>query len=244
VFKPLVASLFTNPQQVGQIEGISAAYEQRAVVEYKNQVDPVSQIQHIFRIANAACIEQADLITAGVDKEFGYNDIHNQSLSNLVTQAKCPALLIPEQATFKPLKKIVLVIDHEFNITHRMSFLAQLAGVFEAELIFLQINTEKSWITEHPFYASSIDMYLAFPYAQTSFHEVVNECIPEAIGSFTEKIQADLIITVPNKLDQMPYMQATSLHYNEFSARPLSIPLLALDTQAKETVNIGGYPFN
>ena len=88
-------------------------------------------------------------------------------------------------------------------------------------------------------------MYLAFPYPHTSFHEVVNECIPEAVRSFTEKVQADLVISIPNQPDHLPYTQATSLHYNEFSAQPLTVPLLVLDVQpTMQMVSLMGYPFN
>ncbi|QHT71306.1 hypothetical protein GXP67_33950 [Rhodocytophaga rosea] len=246
MYKQSVTSLFTHPQQV-QMAGlgtIHAADAQRADIEYSYQIDPENQIQHISGIAHAARMEQADLITTGVDKEFGYNDVYNQLVSNLITQAKCPALFIPEGVTFKPLKKIVLVIDHEFNITHRLAFIASLARISGAEILFLQINTGRNWVTEHPFYTSSIDMYLAFPYPHTSFYEVVHECIPEAIRNFAEKVQADLVITVPNQPDQLPYTPATSVHYDEYNAHRLTIPLLALDTQPKQTVNMTGYPFN
>lgn len=248
VLKQSASSLFIHPQQAGQMAAAgptSAVHEHRAAAEYRYQADPVNQIQQIFGIAQAARIEHAGLIATGVDKEFGYNDIYNQSLSNLVTQARCPALLIPEGISFTPLKKIVLVIDHECNISHRLDFIASLAETFGAEILFLQVNTQRNWIIRHPLYESFMDMYLAFPYEYTSFHEVVNECIPEAIRSFTEKVQADLVITVSDQLNQLPYTQATSLHYNEFSAHPLRVPLLALDVQSDpQMMSMMGYPFN
>jgi hypothetical protein len=197
--------------------------------------DPTRQVQIVHSLAWKALTVKAELMAVGVENDFGLCDMNSESIVNLIRKSQCPALFIPQNVKFKPLKKILVVMNKEMNIDHRFSILQDLAMPFKAEILFLQITSAHMLPEENPFLESMKEMYLSFPYPRTSFHTIEHETLTDGITHFMESVGADLIVIVPNLQERLPYSYTTSLLNEHSAATPLTIPLLAIDCQPLTT---------
>src|SRR3712207_3868395 len=110
--EPFMENLFINSQRVlSTIQPLAPNGPTRAerIATPKSlaaYLDPTVQIQTVCKLAGHARNMQADLMVLGVEKEFSLYDMYNDSIVNLVKQAHCPALFIPESSHFQPIKRI------------------------------------------------------------------------------------------------------------------------------------------
>jgi hypothetical protein len=243
-----IKNLFTTPKQLTEDNSLEistfGSHTIQTVSGKETLADPALRFQSILSVAQAAVSEGAELIITGVEKDFCYQDISGQAIIELTKNARCPVLLIPESVAFNPIQRILLVIDHEFNIAPRMEFIADIARSFGAEIYLFQINKEREIAKDHPFYRSSLDFYLTFNYDSVYFLEAVNESVPDAIRKFTTKTNADLVIIVPDMEEHLPCSSAYGAHQLEAVAKPLSVPVLAIDAEAIQAEKPKGYPFD
>jgi hypothetical protein len=240
--KPLLSNLFRNRQVV-----LSDANsdKRRINADIRSQADygdPTIQLQAVYSISAFTRANHGNLLILGVEKEFGLYDMYSESIVNLLKQAQCPALFIPEEVEFKSIKRIVVVVDHEIDINHRTDFLVELATLFQAEIIFLQITGEKSQVTdtssansspvEDAFFESMKSLYLSFPYKPVSFHKIHGNIL-ESIAAFIGNVKADLVVNVPQLQVHAPF--SYSSFCKQYVAESLTIPLLAIDSQPVES---------
>jgi hypothetical protein len=240
--KPLMANLFRNYQKFFPLtQPLSDTRADKLSTTKDSHLavypDPTRQVQTVYSLAGKARSQQAELMVVGVEKDFGLSDINSESMVNLIEQVQCPALFIPQEVGFKPLTKILVVMDQEMNIDHRFSIIVDLAMPFQAEIIFLQITSAHTLTAGNPFLESMKEMYLSFPYQYTSFHTIQHETLAEGITNFIESIGADLVAIVPNLQAHLPYSYTTSLFNEQCAATLLTIPLLAIDCQPLTTSN-------
>jgi hypothetical protein len=186
-------------------------------------------------LAGKAFSHKAELMVLGVEKDYGLCNMNSKSIVNLIKKAQCPALFIPQNVSFKPLKKILVVMNKEMNIDHRFSILVDLAIPFQAEIIFLQVTSAHTLTDGNPFLESMKEMYLSFPYQPTSFHTIQLETLTEGIIHFVKSVGADLIAMIPNLQAHLPYSYTTSLINKQSAVTPLTLPLLAIDCQPLTT---------
>ncbi|MDO1446582.1 hypothetical protein Q0590_09995 [Rhodocytophaga aerolata] len=205
--------------------------------------EPSVRLQAIHSIAKNAVASEADMLITGVDRSFTYADCLGQPLAELVKQAKCPALLIPETVVFKPIQRILLVIDHECSIEPRMKFIEEIARNFGAEIFLYQLNRPCAGSGTHPFYQCSVDFYFTFPYSFIHFEEAETENTADTICKLVQQTKADLLITVPEIQTQVPGPAYADVSDMAAQAASLDIPLLAIDTQPRHPVESTGYPF-
>ncbi len=205
--------------------------------------EPSIRLQAIHSIARNAISTEADMLVTGVEKSFTYADCLGQPLAELVKQAKCPALLIPETAVFKPIRRILLVIDHECSIEPRMKFIEDIARNFGAEIFLFQVNKPCTASGNQPFYQCSVDFYFTFPYRFIHFEEAETENTTDTIRNLVYQTKADLLITVPEIQTPVPGPAYADFSDIATENASLEIPLLAIDTQPRHLVESIGYPF-
>lgn len=237
--KPLTANLFRNRQVVLSAASADIMSKNTILQGQADYLDPTMQLQTVHGISEFARANHGNMMILGVEKEFGLYDMYSESIVNLMKQAQCPALFIPEGVKFKPLKRIVVVVDHEIDINHRINFFVELATLFRAEIMFLQITHTKSQPTdalladssrlEDNFFENMKSLYLSFPYQPISFHKTMHVNIIEGIAAFIANVKADLVVTVPQLQAHMPFSYASFC--KQYIATPLTIPLLTIDSQ-------------
>lgn len=238
--QPLMENLFRNNERLFPFTQPSSDTSDEKLYPTRDSYralfpDPTRQVQMVYSLAWKALNVKAELMAVGVENDFGLCDINSESIVNLINKAKCPALFIPQNVSFKPIKKILVVMNKEINIDHRFSVLVDLAMPFKAEIIFLQITSAHKLTEGNPFLESMKEMYLSFPYPHTSFHTIQHETLTDGITHFAESVGADLMVIIPHLKQRLPYSYTTSLVHEQSANTPLTIPLLAIDCQPLTT---------
>jgi nucleotide-binding universal stress UspA family protein len=194
-------------------------------------VEPVVQREVMRSIAAQARRERADLIAMGATADQSLGEVFTGPVARLTAQARCPVLVIPESAVYRPVKRIIVAIEREVDITHRIDYLAELASQLGAEVIFLQVTAPHCASMACHYYGSITEMYLSFPYRNVSYKEIMHECAITGIENFARYEQADLLVIVPNPQNPCVYPREINTNYRETVFHPLSTPVLALDSR-------------
>jgi nucleotide-binding universal stress UspA family protein len=147
------------------------------------------------------CKEQmADLIVMGTEGGSQLEEILVGS--NTVDVAKhtsCPVIIVPRDAVFSPVKKIVFACDFKkVEESTPIGPLKQLLKTFNAELHVLNIDhSGKGLAGETPMESLLLDTLLEGYHP--IYHFVDHENVVQGIIEFAEKEQADLILVVPRR---------------------------------------------
>lgn len=112
----------------------------------------------------------------------------------IITRVKCPVLIVPREIKCMMPKQVVLLSD--FNSTHRSQATTVISNFIErtkAHLNILQLSKSDSALTvsqnaNKSFLQTSID------HVSHSFHFVIDKTMDEALQSFVDMHQVDLVI--------------------------------------------------
>jgi len=170
---------------------------------------------------------QADLVIIGNEKAEGLKETFlNSVAADVIKKAPCPVLLIPPAAAFKPIYKIVFATDLQGEPYSDMSLVFKLAGLFEAEILFLHVLTDE--------FPGSLKMAKAeyerehkrFSYKNISFHTENGTNIEDSLSRFCRRHKANLLVMGyhPQRFWQHLFRQDYSLEM----AYPILLPLLIL----------------
>jgi nucleotide-binding universal stress UspA family protein len=161
-------------------------------IRYESQIR-YGVAQH--NIAQEALTNRADLIVLGSKRDEGLKLIFSRSVvGEVIQQSPCPVLIIPPQATFKPLTRIVFATSLLGEDDADLSLIAQLAAAFQAQLLFLHIMTEYSAIERQEAEIIFNQFRQKLPDTNTDFYIETHQDIEEGISQFTRHHQADLLI--------------------------------------------------
>jgi nucleotide-binding universal stress UspA family protein len=139
--------------------------------------------------------EQADMVVLGNEGAEGLKEILVGSVAaDVIQKATCPVLIIPPRATFKPLSKIVFATDLRGEPFADVNFVLRLAGLFDAEIIFLHIQTQNSTEVKEEVAAELTKIHKTLPYQNSSFYNEINAHIEDGISQFCRKHKADMLV--------------------------------------------------
>ncbi|WP_143309728.1 universal stress protein [Chitinophaga vietnamensis] len=144
--------------------------------------------------------EQADLIVMGITGGSKMEEILvGSNTIDVVKHTNTPVLIIPADARFRRIEKIVFACDlRNVAETTPMAPLKKLLDVFKAELHVINIDHEsRHFTTDTPFETLMLDTLLEGYHPQ--YHFIDNPHVVAGIVEFSEEIKADLILTIPKK---------------------------------------------
>lgn len=108
-----------------------------------------------------------------------------------------PVIVVPQNVQFKPVTKIIFATDLKDINEIPVEKLSEVVRTFNASLHVVHVNTNVEAMSSHSLAAKAIaEKLVAF---KPSFHFVHNKNIKDGILSFAEKINADMILTIPKK---------------------------------------------
>lgn len=146
-------------------------------------------------IAAEARNSQASLVAVASKRGEGWKQLFQGSvLPDVVREAPCPVLIIPPDASFKPYKKIVFASSLLEDDSADMHMVAELADLFQAEILFLHILTEYSVEERQQAEAAFLQFRQKLPSANASLFIETHDQITEGINQFTQQAQADLLV--------------------------------------------------
>jgi nucleotide-binding universal stress UspA family protein len=140
----------------------------------------------------------------------------------VIRKATNPVLLIPREAIFKGLNKIVFATEHRVGEIPAVYYLTGLAGKTDAELIVLHAtdHTLNKDYDKKVFETFKIELQTKIKYKELKVLILENKNIVEGIDQFCTETKADLLVTSPEKppllerifMPNYPFTNKMSLH--------------------------------
>jgi len=146
--------------------------------------------------------KKIDLIIMGTKGASGLQEvIIGSNAADLITRIKCPTLIIPENAQFKPIKEIAFPTD--YNLYYQSNILdsiVKLVKMCKASIRVLHVAKKNEELT--PFQTENKELLKDFfILVKHSFHKVTNSKIEEGVQCFVESRDIDMIIMIAKNLN-------------------------------------------
>lgn len=105
-------------------------------------------VQHVLKqgdtkemILNVATVEKVDLIIMGTKGATGLKEVFFGTVTKkIMNNSKVPVIAIPENCSYKPLKKILFLTEYKLSQIHILKKIYNLALFFEAHIDVLQVS--------------------------------------------------------------------------------------------------------
>tara|TARA_R110001583_G_scaffold82774_1_gene219310 strand:- start:42862 stop:43701 length:840 start_codon:yes stop_codon:yes gene_type:complete len=142
-----------------------------------------------------------ELIIMGTKGASGLSEIIiGSNTGDLITKVKCPALIIPEKATFKNPEEIAFPTDYNiFYQSKILNSITELAKMYDSTIRILHIAKKDETLT-----ASQIEnkefLNSFFMDEKHSFHRITNTKVEAGVQCFVESRDIDMIIMVAKNL--------------------------------------------
>ena len=144
--------------------------------------------------------EMADVIIMGITGGGQMEEILiGSNTIDVVKHTSFPVIIVPGAVKFKPVNKILFACDFKKIGTNTpIAPLKKLLDIFQAELHVLNIDREgKGLGADIPLESLLLDTLLTGYHPV--YHFIDHDNIVEGIMDFADKIEADLILTIPRK---------------------------------------------
>lgn len=182
-------------RQLDQLEALKASLAQRGGSRLVPYLTRLSYGLTHENIAAEARNCQASLVVVASKRGEGWRQLFQGSvLPDVIRQAPCPVLIIPPDASFKPYNKIVFASSLLEEDSPDLQMVSELAGLFQAGILFLHILTEYSVEERQQAEAAFLQFRQKLPAANTTLYIETHDQISEGINHFTRQAQADLLV--------------------------------------------------
>lgn len=139
--------------------------------------------------------DRADLVVLGTEGADAINELLAGSIAGVVLErTSCPVMIIPEPARYKPIRRIVFATDLEGEPYVDVNFVLKLAGIFDAEILFLHILPEETERAREGAQTEMNKLYKTLPYENVKFFINPHPNIEEGINQFTRQQNADMLV--------------------------------------------------
>jgi len=198
-----------------------------------NSIDITSQVKLGFLkdiILELAQNEKIDLIVMGTRGASGIKKaLIGSNTSNLINESNIPVLAVPENSVFKGLDRIVFACDYHLTENeNKLYLLTELALLFGSEILIFNVidDQEKLPSFEEALQGLKIENILRGAEHSYHFANKDNRDISEIIDDFLVQQKADMLVTIPKRLNFI-----NSLFHKSLTKEMVchsKIPLLAL----------------
>jgi nucleotide-binding universal stress UspA family protein len=196
--------------------GMPVAYDTK--IKYGDTKDTIPQVAHDL---------QADLIVMGTAGTDGPKDLFAGSqVTEVISNAPCPVLIIPPKATFRPIYRMVFATDLEGEPFAEVAFVIKLAALFDSEIMFLHILADDHPYTRQGAQEAFDRLHKRLAYRNAAFITKTHPHIEAGISQFTSSYKADMLVMGyhPRNLWQHLFTQ----DYTQELAHHTTLPMLIL----------------
>lgn len=172
--------------------------------------------------------KKIDLVIMGTKGASGLSEvIMGSNTGDLINKVKCPTLVVPEKAEYKPPKEIAFPTD--YNIFYQpkvLNDITELAKTFDSSIRILHIVNNKDETLTTSQIENKEFLNTFFMDEKHSFHRITNNDLEAGIQCFVESRDIDMIIMVAKNLSLFqrifytPIVEEISYH--------IKIPFLVL----------------
>ncbi len=141
--------------------------------------------------------KRADLVVMGTKGVTGLKEVFfGTNTARVIGKLNCPLLVVPENAKFKGLKKIVFATNYAENDVENISEVIEFAKLFLAEVVLLHISSGDQ---SKPFEFNSLETFCqklreSTGYDSLKYKLLDNPEVEEGINFYLDEIKADMIV--------------------------------------------------
>ena len=230
--------MLVSLDEVLEKEGIKDLKREKLILEERFPGVQISLKCRLGELDNAIrrtnIEEQVDYVIMGTQGASGLQKVLVGSNTQRVIQNVIrPVLAIPENYTFKPLKKILFAADLK-TIKNRSTLapVLELADKFSAEVLILHVLDSLENKSEVEEEKNRLELDELFENVSHSYHVEVNKDTVEGINNFINQFNIDLLAMVPRKVSFIESFFRKSV--TETFTFQANIPLLAVKDKDDE----------
>ena len=209
--------LFVNVQRIMQVvaavslgEGIGSSAKENALLASKRLSEISAEANKMFNISTNYEVDittkslvqmlssnEADktlivMGTNGVDDMFQY--FFGTDTYQVIKKTNCPVLVVPENATFGSIGKIVFAWDYSTKSKFSFSLLNDFMKAFDPQFVFLHVSRNHTEISKDVFKALSDEIVTVLgENKKVEFKQLFSDKIPDSINSYMSKSKADML---------------------------------------------------
>jgi nucleotide-binding universal stress UspA family protein len=146
----------------------------------------------------------ADLVVMGTKGASGLKEIVlGSNAADLIENSTCPVLVIPENAQWKDIQKIIFATDFHDSDTADIQMLADLAGRFLADINIVHVGEQSVW-SDNKAAKEALDQLKTkvrenVEFGAISFMFLEASNTERALQTYTEKYQTDILAMATHK---------------------------------------------
>ena len=172
--------------------------------EIKGKLDISVRLLTGFPVTNVVqrFLRQAkvDLVIMGTQGATGLQKVFiGSNAAAMIQDAVVPVVIVPQNAAFKSLKKIVYATDLD-NMENELSAVCQFAKPFNATIDVVHVAAEDA-PTKFDLKQMKSELARKMKYEKISFHLSKNDDVAEAIDRFIIAKKADMLVMFTHKLN-------------------------------------------
>jgi nucleotide-binding universal stress UspA family protein len=180
----------------------------------------------VHAISAKALELNADLIVMGTMGARGISEVLiGSNAADTVVQAPCPVLCTAKGITELHPRKIAFASDFKNSRPHALDMVKKMAGLFNAEIEILHIQSGTGTIDVHKS-AEALNLHHVFEGYKHSYHFFNDDNIIKGIEKFIEAQEVDLFVTRHRDHCILDRLLGTSV--TRKMAMHLPVPLLAI----------------
>lgn len=212
---------FEDYRQAANLMHKQAKQEHLAHIDVNHILEEGFAVDVVLKVAER---ENIDLLVLGTKGANKLEEIFlGSTTANILEQAKCPVLAIPDEARYKKIEHILCPMNFQ---TVKLGFIRQImtfATFFDARVTCFHVDNAHNPLLQN--------LKIAFEKATSdskniSFKIVKKDFVLEGINEFAEEQKADLLVMKTKKYGFIERLFQTS--YTENMISHTHIPLLAL----------------
>ncbi len=172
--------------------------------------------------------ENVDMIVMGTEGAEGLKKIFMGSVTaSVAEESGCPVFVVPANVEYHPIRQIVYATDLKGNETEGISFVVDLAQLFDAQISFFSIQKKHNYEEEEEFIKYATDkLLLNQSYEKISFDLNEGDDIESGINSYAKKKNADVLVLATHERSFLKKIFSRS-QTKEFIYNP-ELPILAV----------------
>lgn len=213
----LLTNLIDGNAAIYSVTNIEESLIKKAKIELQNLLEKIKKIdpskKHNFQLLTSHDFfidsikyhikeKNIDLIIMGTKGASGLKEmIIGSNTADLITQVKCPVLIVPENATFSIPREIAFPTD--YNIYYQPEILNKIIEVskkYLSPLRILFVGRKDEELTTFQKENKEL-LHHFFMNEKHSFHLVTNKKIEQGIQCFVESRNIDMIIMIAKNIN-------------------------------------------
>lgn len=164
-------------------------------VEVKLKVETGFAVDEISAFSKKNAV---DMIIMGTKGASGIHEVFlGSNAAAVIEKASCPVLIIPDNAKFKNIEKIVFATNFQDSDFQSISFLAEMASLFNSEILIVHIvqltPVQKNKEDLPQWFKEELKKKVKVEYGKISFHVLTGGNVNDELENFMVKNNVDLL---------------------------------------------------